>query len=87
MSCLADLGRQLGQGTASHSLQRLLAREPAANLEGREAEPEASVIGDMEDETLADHGVEQVVCAASRHADGLGDPPDWNGTRLTGQEP
>jgi hypothetical protein len=61
MRCLADLGRQLGQGAASHSLQRLLAREPGANLERRQAEPEALVIGDMDDEPLADHRVEQVV--------------------------
>ena len=73
--------------TAGDPLQRLLPRVAAADLERRDAEAVAVLVGEVDDEAFLDHRVDQVVGRRPRDADGTREAVERDGVGLAGQEP
>ena len=61
---------EVGEQPAADPLQRLLAAVAAADLERRDAEAVAVLVGQVDDEALLDHRAEQVVGRRARQAAG-----------------
>ena len=71
---LADAVHQGGERPAGQALQGFLARVAAAELERRQPEAVAVLVGEVDDEAFLDHRVEQVVRRAPRQLAGAHDP-------------
>ena len=78
---------QLGERPPGEPGQRLLAGEAAADLERRDAEAVAVLVGQVHDEALVDHRVEQVVRRAPRQVARPHHPVERHRVGLRGQEP
>ncbi len=68
-------------------LERLLAAVPAADLERRDSQPVAVLLGQVDDEALLDHRGEEVVRRGARQPARSGDPVQRHRVGLAGQEP
>ena len=75
-----------GERTAGDPLERCLPGVAAADLEGGETEPVRPLVGEVHDEAVLDHRVEQVVRRAARQVDSLLDPGERDRLRLARQE-
>ena len=84
---LADPVDQRGQPAPRDPLQRRLARVPAADLVGRDAQAVAVLVGEVHHEAFGDHRGEQVVRRAARQVAGARDPIQGHRVGLRREEP
>lgn len=77
---------QCREGSAGNPLKRLLTGVTASNLEGSDTQPVRPLVGEMDDEPLGDHGIEQVVGGTARQGECTHDAVEGYGMRLARQE-
>ena len=83
---LPDAVDERGQRAVRDPLERGLPRVPDADLEGRNPQAVAPLLGDVGDEALLDHRVDQVVGRRPRQVQGARQPVERHRVRLGGQE-
>ena len=77
---VADPVDQTSERPVRYPLERSLPRVADPHLEGRDAEAVAALLGDVGDESLLDHGVDEVVRRGAWQVEGGREPSRGTGS-------